>query len=138
MSRKLKRPTPNKGHRITPRDSDNTPPEQLPPIFCLCHIDKDYCISKCTKEEKVAFVNKLHTLSQLPWSQLKISHSHGLGYEKINRDSIKSNIPQFIKGDISYFIAFRFHGNAPMVGHKNGRIFHIIWLDRNFTLYRHS
>ncbi len=79
----------------------------------------------------------LYQLSQLTWSQIKASPRHGLGYEKIDRNAIKSSIPIHIKDDVN-FIAFRFCGMAPMVGYRDGAVFYIIWLDRDFTLYPHS
>ncbi|RKZ51237.1 MAG: hypothetical protein DRR16_14980 [Candidatus Parabeggiatoa sp. nov. 3] len=76
-------------------------------------------------------------LSQLTWAEISKSSRHGLGYEKIARTSIRAPIPKHIKDDI-VFIAFRFYGKAPMVGYRTDAIFHILWIDRNFTLYEHS
>jgi len=65
------------------------------------------------------------------------SPRHGLGYEKIARTSIRAPIPTDITDDVT-FIAFRFYGKAPMVGYREGYIFHILWIDRDFTLYSHG
>jgi hypothetical protein len=56
-----------------------------------------------------------------------------LGYEKISKNSIRATIPSHIKDDV-IFIAFRFYGKAPMVGYRKDLIFHILWIDRTFTL----
>ena len=40
--------------------------------------------------------------------------------------------------DVQRLIAFRFAGNAPMVGYRVQAIFYILWLDRDFTLYDHG
>jgi len=93
-------------------------------------------LSDCNTEEKAAFADTLHKLSQLPWVQLKQSSRHGVGYEKISREAIQSGIPKHITEDVN-FIAFRFHGLKPMVGYRDGNIFHILWLDRAFKLYKH-
>ena len=77
-------------------------------------------------------------LSQLPWKELRQAPRHGLGYEKIKRHSIKSGIPLHITDDVDHFIAFRFHDKAPMVGHRQERIFYIFWIDRDFSLYDHG
>jgi len=79
----------------------------------------------------------LDRLSQLTWAEISKSPKHGLGYEKIAKTSIRAPIPKHIKDDI-VFIAFRFYGKAPMVGYRQDAIFHILWIDRNFTLYEHS
>jgi hypothetical protein len=112
--------------------------QQEHPIFCLKYLDrKYYSLSVCTKEEKAAFADTLDRLSQLTWAEISKSSRHGLGYEKIAQNSIRATIPRHIKDDI-IFMAFRFYGKAPMVGYREDIIFHILWIDRDFTLYQHS
>lgn len=112
--------------------------QQEHPIFSLQYLDKnDYSLGACTKEEKAAFADTLVRLSQLTWAEITQSPRHGLGYEKIARNSIHAPIPAHITEDIT-FIAFRFYGKAPMVGYREGAIFHILWIDRDFTLYHHG
>jgi hypothetical protein len=73
----------------------------------------------------------------LTWNEIISSPRHGVGYEKIAHDAIRSPIPTHIKSDIN-LIAFRFCAKAPMVGYREENIFHIGWLDRDFTLYSHG
>lgn len=130
----------DKGKKLSAKqitEITEVPPEQEPPFFSLRYINKDYSISKCTKDEKSALIDTLYQLSQLTWSQIQASPRHGLGYEKIEQSAIKSSIPSHITADVN-LIAFRFCGMAPMVGYRDGAIFYIIWLDRDFTLYSHS
>lgn len=47
---------------------------------------------------------------------------------------IKEAKPACITPDVT-LIAFRFWGKAPMVGFRDGRTFHIVWLDVDFSLY---
>ena len=100
-------------------------------------MDAQYCVSKCEKNEKVAILDKLHQLSQLTWVQLHQSPKHSYGYEKIPRNAIKRPVPSQITEDVT-LIAFRFHGKAAMVGYREHEIFHIIWFDRDFSLYNHG
>lgn len=111
--------------------------KQQKPIFSLYYLEKSHCLSNCTKEEKSAFADTLHKLSQLTWNEIISSPRHGVGYEKIARNAICQPIPPHIKTDIN-LIAFRFCAKAPMVGYREENIFHIIWLDRTFTLYDHG
>lgn len=138
MKKKIKRPPIGKGNIVKAHETPELSPDDQPPIFSLEHLTKDYCISSCTDEEKVSFVDHLHRLSQLAWKELRQAPRHGLGYEKINRDSIKSAIPKHITDDVKHFIAFRFYKKAPMVGHREERTFYIFWIDREFTLYEHN
>jgi hypothetical protein len=49
---------------------------------------------------------------------------------------IKATIPSHLQSDIN-LLAFRFCAKAPMVGYREGNVFHVVWLDRAFTLYDH-
>lgn len=132
------RPGKEKGKKIAgPRQTRKVAPKQQNPIFSLVHLRKDYCLSSCTKDEKAAFADTLHRLSQLTWNQIGSSSRHGLGYERISQDAIRSGLPSHIKDDVN-FIAFRFFGKAPMVGYRDENVFHIVWIDRTFTLYDHG
>lgn len=91
----------------------------------------------CQTDEKAALADRLHEMSQLTWEQLRQAPKHGQGYEKISRDAIRPSVPAQVTPDVN-LIAFRFCGKAPVVGYRNRRIFHVLWLDRAFTLYNHG
>ena len=46
-------------------------------------------------------------------------------------------MPPHITGEVN-LLAFRFFGRRPMVGYRNRTTFHVLWLDRDFTLYSHA
>jgi len=129
------------GSRIKVNDSASSPgenPDSLPPIFCLRYLSKEYCLSACEKNEKSLFADAIHRLSQLSWRQLRHAPKDGVGYEKISQTAITGgSIPDVVTPEVR-LISFRCFGKAPMVGFKSGRIFHILWLDRKFTLYDHG
>jgi hypothetical protein len=136
---KLKGREPKKGKHIAP-------PQQIqklanydlePPVFCFRYLDKTHGLDSCNKDEKVALVSTLYKLSQLSWRQLRLAPRHGVGYERIDRNSFRVAIPQHITEDVD-FIAFRFCGLAPMVGYRDEAIFRIVWLDRDFQVYQHG
>ncbi|MBF0508058.1 MAG: hypothetical protein HQK57_03915 [Deltaproteobacteria bacterium] len=135
MNKKINKPKLGiKRYRV--HDADDTPPDLKKPIFSLSLLGGDYCLSKCERAEKASFADTLYRLSQLTWVQLRQADKHGLGYEKIERTSINAGIPNSIK-DRS-FIAFRFHGKAPMVGYRDQQVFYVVWIDRDFSLYNHG
>jgi len=132
--KKIKLISPSKGDRIKQPEVDIPSTDNLPPVFSLSHMDKDYCITKCEPDEKIAFVHQIHLLSQQRWIDLKLAPKQGIGYEKITALNISR--PQNIQEDAK-FIAFRFHGKKAMVGYRDLRIFHIVWIDRDFSVYKH-
>jgi len=107
------------------------------PIFSFIYLQSNYCISLCTKEQKVGFTDTMRILSSLSWQQINSSNRHLHGKEIISRDSLKVPIPATIAEDEN-IIAIRFHDNAPMVGVRRNDVFHIFWFDRNFTVYNHG
>jgi len=126
-----------KGPRFKARESDSKTTDQKTPVFCLHHLGGDYCLSNCDKDHKAAFADKLNELSKQRWQNLKLAPRHGSGYEKISREEIKTRIPPEIPED-AQFIAFRFFGRKPFVGYRNQEVLHVLWIDRNFTLYDHG
>lgn len=137
--RRLKRPSPDQGRRFQVADTLDEPPDQHPPLFSLRYLDRrTYSLAACQQQEKAAFADTLDRLSQLPWSDLRLSPRHGLGYEQIARQAIRAPMPAHLTEDVQRLIAFRFAGRAPMVGYRVQAVFHILWLDRDFTLYNHG
>ncbi|AIL00127.1 hypothetical protein AN459_31440 [Pseudomonas aeruginosa] len=112
-------------------------PELKPPLFSFEFMQADYCVSECTSDERSQVLSKLRTLSQMSWQQIKQAPRHGLGFEIIGRPSFKAAIPAFVTDDTN-LISFRAIGKAPMVGYRDGRVFHILWIDRDFTVYDHG
>lgn len=93
-------------------------------------------IVDCTAQEKCALIDTLWQLTQRRWIDLMLAGRHGSGCEKIARSAIEAPIPSQLTEDTT-FLAFRFHGLAPMVGYRDGRVFHVVWIDRAFRAYRH-
>lgn len=134
------RPELNKGKRFGAGPSVNAREEhgKETPTFCFHYVDPEYCITRCEKDDIVAFADHLRMFSQLTWNDIIQADRHKLGREKIARSSIKRPIPKHLTDDVT-FIALRFSGKKPMVGYQSGRTFHAIWFDRNMKgIYNHS
>ena len=54
-------------------------------------------------------------------------------------DSLNCELPHSIKSteDVKFLLAFRFDQMKPFVGFRNRFIFHVLFIDRDFTLYKH-
>ena len=53
------------GHINLPNISDSIPSQKKKPLFSLSHVDKEYCLSKCNKDEKAALIDQLHKLTSM-------------------------------------------------------------------------
>ncbi len=76
-------------------------------------------------------------LSQFSWDEIKLSGRHGIGSEKINRKSIRPSIPREITPDVDNFLALRYSGKKAFIGFRNHYIFHVIYIDSDFSVYKH-
>ncbi|MFZ5959809.1 hypothetical protein ACOXVJ_20100 [Pseudomonas knackmussii] len=135
--KRLKERGPKSSSLLKERAAPAESPEQKPPLFSFEFMQPAYCVSECTADERGQVLSKMRTLSQMTWQQIKQAPRHGLGFEIIGRDSFKAAIPTFLTPEIN-LISFRAIGMAPMVGYRDGRIFHILWIDRDFTVYDHG
>lgn len=123
----------------TPEGNPQVSFDEYHPIFSFEYLDSEYCISRCERDDKASFADKLRILGSMTWGTIKQSGRHQAGYERIPRRIINGHIPpQIITEDVVDFIAFRFSGLKSMVGHRKDQLFYVIWLDRNFTLYDHG
>lgn len=82
-------------------------------------------------------LDRLRILGKLSWQQIRQEHKHRYGTETISRDSLKVGIPSFVTPD-TRLIAFRAYDLVAMVGYKSDRVFHVLWIDREFKLYDHG
>lgn len=135
-SRRLKEPNKNTGKRLSAFAPPNY--DEMPPVFSLERLQGGpFCLSTLDQEHKASFADAMYRRRQVSWRDLKQSGRHGLGFEKIPRHQIKAGIPRFITEDHDYFLAFRFKGQAPMVGYRVRNIFYVLWFDSSFELYDH-
>ena len=130
---------PNRGTRIVSHDapSDGSTNNDRP-IFSLEYLRGRYCLSQCTSEEKAAFADAIHRRSQMTWGEIQRAPRHGLGSEIIARESLRvQDFPADCTEDIP-ILAIRFQGTKPMVGYRRGRLFVVLHLDRDYSLYDHG
>ena len=134
---KIRSPGATQGKRLQTGLQEEAP-DLAPPKFSFRYLQSEYCISKCNRNEKLSFLNKMLQMSQVPWARLRQAPRHGIGYETIKSDCLRANVPEKVAEDVT-IIAFRFHDRAPMVGFRGADgTFYIIWFDREHKLYDHG
>jgi len=134
--KQLKQRGDNGGKRLKTPVSSTGSTQSRTPLFCLRMLQGKYCLSKCEQEERAAFADTLHKLSKLTWAQITTSGRHASGFETIERNSLKISVPPTVTEDVR-ILAFRFCGMASMLGYRDGKVFHVLALDRDFTAYGH-
>jgi len=132
---------PTKGKKVGIRDSEVASRpinySQEKPTFCLRYVDSEYCITSCERDDKAAFAERIRQLSKMTWNQIILADRHGFGREKIPVNRLRRPLPRHITEDVTFF-ALRFSGLKPMVGYQTEGTFHVVWFDRDFTLYDHG
>ncbi|MDR2898320.1 MAG: hypothetical protein LBU99_05830 [Spirochaetaceae bacterium] len=107
------------------------------PCFSFHYIHNKYSVTSCQERQKADLAETFQKLGSLRWVDIESSHRHGLGSEKIARNAIIPAIPESVPKDTA-LLAIRFSGKAPMIGFRERNIFHIVFLDHNFTVYSHE
>lgn len=109
------------------------------PVFCFKHLQTT-SIKDCRESDFFfRFLERLQKLSNLGWNEIRKSPRHGFGIEPLPVDSIKPQLPAFITPDVKHLTVFRAHGdNRPFLGHQNGKVFHIVFIESRFgDIYDH-
>ncbi len=134
----IKQPKRNKGKRLKLHEVGNRSSQLEKPLFSFEFLNHDarYGLSKCSSDEKSRFIEKIVQLSQLTWAEIQSSGRHQVGFEKIPAKQIRAKLHPEADARRDY-LSFRCIGKAPMVGYRVGRVFYILWIDRDFTLYKH-
>ena len=94
--KRIRNPPANRSRHIKEPSTDQPDPDAEPPKFSLRYLTGEYCISQCERDEKAAFADTLYRLSQLTWRELRQAPREKLGYEQIDRNSIRAQIPYAI------------------------------------------
>jgi hypothetical protein len=128
---------PRSGPRIGVATTSVVNPQSQTPIFALQHMQSPYCVDNLSAKQKALFAEAMWRHSHVTWLEITVAPKHGLGQEDIPRRKIRGKIPKHVTEDVD-FIALRCFGKAPMVGYRDGRIFHVLWLDHDFSLYDHG
>ncbi len=83
-------------------------------------------------------MNALKIIGHSPWTEIETNHIKG--FHKIkDKDSIRVARPEpHPMSPELPVVAFDFHDGQTMVGYKQECVFHIIWFDRDFSLYPHG
>lgn len=134
----------NSGKNIKPIISDDTVnrwylSDERHLAFSFLHMPNGkYSIDSIKDNKFLALILKrLKKLSNMTWKELKLSNRHASGYETIDKKSINGNIPQSITDDTP-IIVFRGQGIRPIAGYRSGKTFHVLFIDRDLTLYKHG
>lgn len=109
------------------------------PLFSFKYL-QEHSIKKC-KDGKFFFdfLMRLKGLSELGWKEIGVAGRHQYGMEKLPREEIKPSIPAFVTKEVPLFV-FRAKGNnLPFVGVRQGKIFHVIFIETEFgDIYDHE
>lgn len=110
------------------------------PLFSFKYL-QEHSIRDC-KDHKFFFdfLIRLRKLSELGWEGIRTSARHSFGMEKIPRESIIPQIPNFITPDVEELHVFRSNGNnTALVGLQIDKIFHVLFIEtKHGDIYKHQ
>ena len=108
------------------------------PAFCFKYLQKGkYHLDSCIADDAAALAKRLVKLGEMTWQQVLFADKRTLGSETIKRNAIRSGLPACLPED-AVLLALRFNSSKPMVGFRDKKLFYVLWLDHDFTLYDHG
>lgn len=125
--------------RGKPGSSAPSNPDGLPPIFSFEHM-KDgsgYSVNCCNDSDRSALAKRLFLLSRTNWRDIRQSPRHGIGTETIAQSAVNPALPNAVTDDVT-ILALRYNGKKPIVGYRDERVFHVLFIDHNFSVYKHG
>lgn len=98
------------------------------------------CLKGCPQKQLQSFVERLHRLASLGWSEIRRSRRHEYGCEYLPKDAIKQALPPIITDDVSKVMVFRYDNeNHPFIGVQTENTIQLIALEVRFgELYDHG
>jgi hypothetical protein len=109
------------------------------PVFSHRYITSgSYCLKRCSIEQFRHLADKLRMLSSLEWKQIDSSPRETNGYEMLPKAQL-SETPKAPFDEDDALMVFRFGGakGGRIVGAKREEKFFILFIDHNFTFYKH-
>ena len=137
---KFKKPKINQGKKVTVSDAQASANSRIDyPVFSFKHMHPNHDLSGCSSDEKISLIEQLAKLSKMTWAEIRLLPRHGMGAEKIAISSIRSALPTSLDltADVQDLFAFRFQAHKPFVGHLDGFIFHVLYIDNKYDVYSH-
>ena len=107
------------------------------PVFCFRYLHKNFHVDKCEDDEKIQLLKRIVKLCSMTWQEIEYSDRHAFGSEKINLNAINLDLPDEIAGKVPFYLALRFDGKKPFVGFRDRFVFHVLYIDPKFNLYKH-
>lgn len=94
----------------------------------------------CDIQQFKGLSDRLRIISTLTWQQLKNEPHDKYGYEALSKEIFNASFPEFAAND-DVIIVFRFGGGrhgGRIAGVRRDNVFHVLFIDRDFTLYNHG
>jgi hypothetical protein len=134
------KPKINQGRKVTVSEAQASANSRIDyPVFSFKHMHPSHDLDCCSDDEKISLIEQLTKLSTMTWAEIRLLPRHGMGAEKIALSSIRPSLPTSLDltADVEHLFAFRFQARKPFVGHLDGYIFHILFVDNKFDVYPH-
>lgn len=136
----IKPPRPKKAPFLRSEEQPTKNLDDYPPAFSFEKMQdgSGHSFNCCVDEDRLALAKRIFMLSRMSWKQISLASRKGMGAEKIKRGQIKQGVPKTVTEDVSYFYSLHFSGKKRFLGYRVGQIFHVLWVDHDFSVYDHG
>lgn len=109
--------------------------------FSFQDLNSDYSFDsrRCTNQARLDLLSKMRTASCQTWESLCLKSKHDGGLETLPVSLLQEKLPSnVLSREVKKLYVLRFNGQSSrIIGHKVGRVFHIIFIDSALELYKH-
>ena len=134
----------SQGKNLSTRPSPPIGDDDKKPLFSLEYIGvKKYDLKSCNNEDKAIFLDAIHKRSGFTWKQIKNqSYENGLGWETLQNEKLNMKLRKMatkkLTEDVKIWIfCAKSETTRRMLGHRDGQVFYILFLDPRGKLYKH-
>jgi hypothetical protein len=134
----LKRRKASGGPRINAPEVPQVNSDDLPPVFGMDQMRSPYTVKECHAAGKSKeLLEALWRRSKSSWRELTFGDHTKTGFEPIFQSEVPGSRVVGMTPD-QKLLVLRFAGGAcRIVGYRQERIYHIVWVDTKLDLYDH-
>lgn len=128
---------PKKAPRLLPPLGPGSTLNRVPQ-WDFSGLHAEWGIKALDASHRAALASQLEMWSQLTWGQVIQAPKQGLGSEKLAFSAIRSSWHQHGTPPPEDVLVLRFGSDGRAVGLRHERVFHLLWVDHRYRLYRHG
>lgn len=139
MKRRLSDRRGDRGKRIDLHSVASADGDGLPPAFAFDRMRSGYTLDDCRAHGFAEhLVEAIWRRCALTWRGLLLSSHWGNGFEHVPQSKVTNDGIPGMTPDQKLLVLRFANKDGRIVGYREGRIYHVLWVDTDLSLYDHG